>query len=136
MARSRCCLFAGALSSARVGGKGRRRERGGGGGEGGGVTSPVPRNILQTRLRLATKLCTVFSSRAAAVSPAGRLVPPREDTRHFRNTVVVVVIVVLVHSAGSMFPSDSLCLCVAARRWDIRSGGSVGGGRRSLVGCW
>ncbi len=63
---SLCCgeglLFARALSSARI-----REERGG---RRGGVTNPVPRNILQTRLRLGTKLRAVRPRRPPRV-PAG-----------------------------------------------------------------
>lgn len=110
-------LFAGVLSSARI------RERGGEERRG-GVTNPVPRNILQTHLRLGTKL---WLRAAAHIASWSRRDVPLFDLLRSRDTLVKVAQLLLC-SLRRPLPLLDLCVYVlGARRWDIRNGESVGG---------
>lgn len=131
-----CCgegwLFAaGVLSSARRGERGGEERRG-------GVTSPVPRNILQTHLRLGTKLWTVshpasweahrlWSTAALVLLPAWFIVWSPKKCQHFSESRAVVVEQLFGSAGRCSSPLGLMCLCLDARRWDIRNGESVGG---------
>lgn len=113
----------------------------------GGLTSPVPRNILQTSPGVETKLRSVFPPAPPRHPPRGASLPPCScrDAAPWGGSLGAPDIVGPLcrsllpcwtygwASAVLLFSSPK------ARRWDIRHGESVGGGGdhgRYWVGWW